>query len=186
MHILAPKQPAAWLGHRCRWWALLVLVAVTLLRVTTLRRSEEGWSSPLLMWTAAPTTNTNANGATFTRTNRTSLETTPKSEINIGYRADRSIVFVHVGKAGGLSIRKATSLACWLTPGKYNTPAKMQACIQKYFAKTSVLSLQTTGYMHMHAIHNNFTSASSSTRQCFLFVLRHPVDRIISTLVPSL
>jgi len=86
---------------------------------------------------------------------------------------------IHVGKAGGMTLRSATSLMCRLKPQMYNTPEKIEECIHNHLPPRTdgVLAHAVQYYHHMHDI--NVTHLQKSTH--FVLTLRHPVDRIIST-----
>jgi len=88
----------------------------------------------------------------------------------------RTILFAHVGKTGGMTLRQYTSLKCRL-PRDPEVPEKLiQSCIHRYFREGDVLARQTTGYLHMWSVDPNELEHSTS----FLMTLRNPVDRIIS------
>jgi Sulfotransferase family len=91
---------------------------------------------------------------------------------------DRSITLVHVGKAGGSSIRAATSLPCRKSPKKWNTPERVEYCLSATLDKDNVLAHSIHYYCHMSQCHASDLHNSTS----FLFLLRNPVDRVISNL----
>ncbi|CAB9522968.1 expressed unknown protein [Seminavis robusta] len=91
-----------------------------------------------------------------------------------GFHPNRTIAFVHLGKAGGMTVRSSTSLACRLAAN--STEAFRTACIDKHFLPNATLSRQVNYYFHMHAYNKSELEGATS----YLFVLRHPVERVIS------
>jgi hypothetical protein len=89
---------------------------------------------------------------------------------------DRLITLVHIGKAGGLTVRAATSLMCRLSLKKYNTPEKVDLCIQRFLPRGNFLDRAVQYYFHMFAVNETQLAASTS----FLVTLRNPVSRIVS------
>ena len=87
-----------------------------------------------------------------------------------GYRENRSIAFVHVGKAGGLTVRRSTSLACGVED-------QAKDCIDSQFPANAILSRQLKYYLHMHG-YRPFQMEEATS---YLVVLRNPVDRLISS-----
>ena len=109
-------------------------------------------------------------------------ETSIDSSATIGKRAsrgqlkNRTITLVHVGKAGGLTIKASTSLYCRLPRGR-RKPEEIEKYIKRRFNDANnTLALQLKGYFHMWAYDEEELQQSTS----FLFTLRNPVDRIIS------
>mgnify|MGYP005856585679 CR=1 FL=1 len=92
---------------------------------------------------------------------------------------NRTITFVHVGKAGGMTLRRATSLRCRLRTKetRNQTDAELEPCMMQLFSPNATLPRQVRHYFHMYAYQQEQLERSTS----FLFVLRNPVDRIIST-----
>ena len=96
-----------------------------------------------------------------------------------GYNENRSITFVHVGKAGGSTIRQATAIKCGV-----DATTRSEACVRRAFPSTNtpnyhshVLSLQTQHYFHMWGYRPHAINASTS----LMFALRNPIDRILSS-----
>jgi hypothetical protein len=92
-------------------------------------------------------------------------------------RYERAITLVHVGKSGGLTMRRATSLTCRLSPKRLNTTQKMESCLQHFSIDKSVLAHDVKYYLHMYA----YKPAEIHNSTSFLFLLRNPVDRVISS-----
>ncbi|CAB9514641.1 expressed unknown protein [Seminavis robusta] len=90
---------------------------------------------------------------------------------------DRVITFCHIGKAGGMTLRRATSLTCRLAKQQNDTPLKVQQCINRTFQPNHVLARSTQYYFHMWDV-NTIELANSTS---FLMALRNPVDRAISS-----
>ena len=91
---------------------------------------------------------------------------------------ERKIAFVHIGKAGGMTVRRSTALLCLLPRFKSDQTGNEQRCLQKYFDPSdNKLSLQTRTYFHLWG-YNEEQMQNATT---FLVPLRNPVDRIIST-----
>ena len=96
---------------------------------------------------------------------------------------DRIITLVHVGKAGGVSLRRVTVIYCklffrkkiWASTRK----ERIQNCIHKHFPDppNTILSHQTQHYFHIEEYNDTEIAQSTS----FLITLRNPIDRIIST-----
>jgi hypothetical protein len=122
----------------------------------------------------------------FDNTTDTTTDNIISSSSWRGYRPDRVISFIHVGKAGGMTVREATALACG--PILEN---RSQACVEKRFPTTKksssnnetqqqhkhVLSLQTQHYFHLWGYRPDALNASTT----FLVPLRSPLDRIVSS-----
>ncbi|CAB9504913.1 expressed unknown protein [Seminavis robusta] len=90
---------------------------------------------------------------------------------------ERIITFVHVGKAGGMSLRDKLSLICRLPLDHGQTPNEIRRCIdKKHPNKRDLLGRQTQYYFHMWSYRQSYFRKSTS----FLFVLRSPVDRVLS------
>ena len=95
-----------------------------------------------------------------------------------GYQRDRQIAFVHVGKSGGLTVRRVTSLICRLSvKGRNQTELELLPCLMRNFQPNATLSRQVKYYFHMHAHHPHELEQATD----FLFVLRNPIDRVISS-----
>jgi Sulfotransferase family len=84
---------------------------------------------------------------------------------------DRSIMFVHVGKAGGETIKDAIEFGCQM-----RNPRKQKKCYANL--PTSKLSDHVHSYLHGTNIPVPLQSIHNSTT--FLYNLRHPLDRTIS------
>jgi hypothetical protein len=99
----------------------------------------------------------------------------------------RNILFVHVGKAGGETIKSVLHIGC----ASRRNRLRRQRCYQElsfqlHHVPPSILSQQVTSYLHCNTIFpspkhlqrkkNNQTIHITS----YLFNLRHPVDRIVS------
>lgn len=94
-----------------------------------------------------------------------------------GYK-NRTIILTHVGKAGGLTLRRATSLICRQNSRARNrTEDETRGCVEHHFSPNATLSRQVKHYFHMFAYHEEELKHSTS----FLFPLRNPVDRAISS-----
>ena len=97
---------------------------------------------------------------------------------------NRTIALIHVGKAGGVTLRRMTVIYCKLFfVRKTNyTPEtianKTQQCIAKRFPDPkAMLAYQTKHYFHLKAFNDTELATSTS----FLVTLRNPIERIIST-----
>jgi len=95
------------------------------------------------------------------------------------FQSNRSLALIHIGKAGGLTLRAMTSLNCRL-PRDQITESSIQECLIDTFGSTDPsfrpLALQTIYYAHMNAIpHKELSEATS-----LLISLRNPVDRLVS------
>ncbi|CAB9509631.1 expressed unknown protein [Seminavis robusta] len=107
--------------------------------------------------------------------------TTPTS-IVIPHNPNRTITLVHVGKAGGVSLRRMTVIFCKLffTRKKHYTPEtvarKFEKCVDLQFANSTALAHLTKHYFHLEEYSTQELEESTS----FLVTLRNPVDRIIS------
>ena len=133
------------------------------------------WSSKLLLQAPLPTNDTNSLGNV---NNNVDEEDRP---IQLEQK-DRIITLVHVGKAGGVSLRRLTVIFCKLFFRKKRwadtREERIKACIEKHFPDSrTILSHQTQHYFHIEEYDVEAMEASTS----FLVTLRNPVDRIIST-----
>ena len=95
---------------------------------------------------------------------------------------DRIITLVHIGKAGGVSLRRLTVIYCKLffrnKRWADTRVERIRTCIEKHFPdRQAVLSHQTQHYFHIEEYRTEELEESTS----FLVTLRNPVDRIIST-----
>lgn len=100
-------------------------------------------------------------------------KTTPTGTENWrGYQKNRTIALVHVGKAGGITIRESTSLVC--------TVNNKETCMNNRFSPEAVLPRQLKFPIHMAAIYPKGDDNLEITTS-FLVTLRDPVQRIIST-----
>jgi hypothetical protein len=97
----------------------------------------------------------------------------------IDMNKNRTIGLVHVGKAGGSTLRKETAAHCQIihAKAKANRTEKIQECMDKRFTADQKLALQTRYYFHVHDFDDTLANRSTS----FLVPIRNPVDRIIST-----
>ncbi|CAB9511867.1 expressed unknown protein [Seminavis robusta] len=86
------------------------------------------------------------------------------------YDANRTIAFVHIGKAGGLTVKNSTSC-------RPKSPKQAETCLKNRFNSNLILPRQVKYYLHMHLYQPNQLAEATS----FLVVLRHPVDRLISS-----
>lgn len=130
----------------------------------------EGWSQNLFNATMA------ADGPCESPGNSKSSSAPIRLE-----QKNRSIALVHIGKAGGVSLRRMTMVFCKLFFRKKEPAVKVQrtrSCVQKFFPDPGVaLAHQVNHYFHIEEY--NETEMQESTS--FLLTLRNPVDRIIST-----
>lgn len=83
-------------------------------------------------------------------------------------KKNRSIVFVHVGKSGGMTFRSATAAAC----------RKSLKCHQRFFQNNqhNLLAIQTRSFFHLN--HHDEDAIQRATS--FVVPFRNPVDRIVS------
>lgn len=127
-------------------------------KTATLAANQEmnGGSMPIKMEKSRLST---PNTKTSSLSNRTL--TTPRS--------DRKILFVHVGKAGGETIKNILEVGCKSRKNK----RRRNECLAK--VPDSALSQQVHGYFHCFTIEPRKFKANT-----FLFNLRHPVDRAVS------
>jgi len=96
---------------------------------------------------------------------------------------DRKLAIVHIGKAGGVSLRRLTIVFCKLffRNPKFdkNRQERTQTCIHKHFPDAgAALTHKTQYYFHLDEYHEQDLGQEATS---FLVTLRHPVDRIIST-----
>jgi Sulfotransferase family len=103
---------------------------------------------------------------------------------NILPNPNRTIALIHVGKAGGVSLRRMTIIYCKLffiqklNYTREKVARKTQRCIDDKFPDPkAVLAHQTKNYFHIESYDDTELATSTS----FLVTLRNPVDRIIST-----
>jgi Sulfotransferase family len=95
---------------------------------------------------------------------------------------NRKILFVHVGKAGGETIKQITRVGCQ----SMRNPQRRNECLQKL--PSSHLSNHIYGYYHCYKIYtlpklNTSPKKNKTTESLFntyLFSVRHPVERIQS------
>jgi hypothetical protein len=92
-----------------------------------------------------------------------------------------NILFVHVGKAGGITVEKASTVGCLgKAPRTKPRPLKMiNDCVDNKFPKKDglVLPYKLNKFMHMFSLNETELSDPSNA---FLFTLRNPVDRFVS------
>jgi hypothetical protein len=92
---------------------------------------------------------------------------------------NRSIVLIHVGKTGGMTIRQNLAHSCSLVdlPG---TPRKQdrlrQKCRDRMNANNTGLSLQTQAVFH----NKDYNSTAVKEATTFVITLRNPIDRFHS------
>lgn len=89
-------------------------------------------------------------------------------------RTDKSIVFVHIGKAGGETIKAALEVGCAV---KKNKLARKQC---KTSLQHSALSDQVKGYFHCFRVLPKENVINQTTTTSYLYNIRHPVHRIVS------
>jgi hypothetical protein len=87
-----------------------------------------------------------------------------------GFHESRSIAFVHLGKAGGVTVRSSTRLVC-------GVQKQSMDCIDSRFPSNAVLSRQVKYYLHMYGYRPGQMEQATS----YLIALRNPVDRLISS-----
>ena len=92
---------------------------------------------------------------------------------------NRSIVLIHVGKTGGLTIRQNLAHSCSLVD--LPTTAKKQdrirqKCRERMNANNTGLSLQTHAVFH----NKDYNSTAVKEATTFVITLRNPIDRIHS------
>lgn len=92
---------------------------------------------------------------------------------------NRTIAMIHVGKAGGTSLRSLTRIRCSeVSRGQMKKTKKdIDACMNEVFANDTVLPNSVRYYMHWAHIYN---ASEIEDATSFLFTVRNPVDRIIS------
>ena len=90
---------------------------------------------------------------------------------------ERRIALIHVGKSGGLTVRRTTGLHCRLGSYLRKTEEERQQCVDDRFDETRVLARQVYYYFHMLLRRPADLKQATS----FLFVFRNPVDRLISS-----
>lgn len=89
---------------------------------------------------------------------------------------DRNIMFVHVGKTGGTTLRSTFRSFCqW-----YNDEDAREECFQQLGSKNdeSLISSLTKSHLHTRLRKNNRYWVEHSTS--FFFTVRNPIDRAIS------
>jgi Sulfotransferase family len=89
-----------------------------------------------------------------------------------GYNATRTILFLHVGKAGGMTLRTSTSLVCYNRATTHKDPV----CASTRFPPNATLANQVKYVAHMDV----YQYATFKNSTSFMVSLRNPVDRIIS------
>lgn len=90
---------------------------------------------------------------------------------------ERRIALIHVGKSGGLTLRRTTGLNCHLGGYLKKTEEERQQCVDDRYDESKVLARQVCYYFHMFLKRPNDLKEATS----FLFVFRNPVDRLISS-----
>lgn len=83
----------------------------------------------------------------------------------------RRILFVHVGKSGGETIKQVLAAGCSVM----RNAKRRKDCLTGL--PNSVISDQVEGYFHCFSVQPRNMEANATS---FLFNLRHPVDRVIS------
>lgn len=140
------------------------------------------WSSSLLRQLPQTATAVDSSSAIGTmKSVNGNSDTDDGSPIQLEAK-DRIISLIHIGKAGGVSLRRLTVIHCKLffrhKRWDGTRQENIQKCIEKHFPDPqAVLSHQTQYYFHIEEY--NTTQLEQSTS--FLMTLRNPVDRIIST-----
>jgi hypothetical protein len=94
-------------------------------------------------------------------------------EALLGPLSNRTFVFVHVGKAGGETIKWRLKVICNLRASK----RKKARCFEQFEQGESYLSHATIGYMHCDSLRPRMSVQNATT---FMVSLRDPVDRIVS------
>ena len=100
---------------------------------------------------------------------QTSLSVNVDSNSTVNTRKDRNILFVHVGKAGGETIKNILEMGCKSRKNK----RRREECMAN--VPHSALSNQVHGYFHCFTIEPKRFQPDT-----FLFNLRHPIDRAVS------
>jgi Sulfotransferase family len=162
----------------CRWrifvvWCtvLAVSVGVTLPRLLRIPSSYKYTFEPLIRVVGNNTLSAALTGAVKDIETKLNLPSSVFRRDNDwrGFQENRSIAFVHVGKAGGMTIRTVTSLVC-------GVKSQNTSCVNKRFPKNATLSRQVKYYLHVFGYRPDQLKHATS----FLVALRNPVDRIIS------
>jgi Sulfotransferase family len=172
---------------------LVVYISIILLSPTTGTSmphflsllSLDGWNVPPA--NAAAEAFTMQSSSSNKACQYTSIPSSPSmpSVINILPNPNRTIALIHVGKAGGVSLRRMTVIFCklfFIRKKKINAPEviarKTRRCIDHKFPDPkAVLAHQTKHYFHIES----YDELELATATSFLVTLRNPVDRIIST-----
>ena len=90
-----------------------------------------------------------------------------------GLYANRTLMFVHVGKTGGETIKWRLSVICHQRASK----RKRTRCLEQFAGSESQLSKHTIGYMHCGAMRPRQSILNATS---FLVSIRDPIDRIVS------
>jgi hypothetical protein len=90
-----------------------------------------------------------------------------------GLYANRTLMFVHVGKTGGETIKWRLSVICQQRASK----RKRARCFEQFAGSESQLSKKTIGYMHCGAMRPRQSILNATS---FLVSIRDPIDRIVS------
>jgi hypothetical protein len=108
---------------------------------------------------------------------------TTMSDVQPLEEKNRTIALVHIGKAGGMTLRSSTAVFCKQAfnhlKDEEEKAKKYNDCVQKKFSHLgNKLSLETNQYFHMWAYNE---SALAQYATSFVLPVRNPVDRVIST-----
>ncbi len=90
-----------------------------------------------------------------------------------GLYANRTLMFVHVGKTGGETIKWRLPVICQQRASK----RKRARCFEQFAGSESQLSKKTIGYMHCGAMRPRQSILNATS---FLVSIRDPIDRIVS------
>ena len=112
-------------------------------------------------------------------TTTTSTTTTTRTAPQLNWRKSPGMIFIHVGKAGGMTVTRSTRIGCMGSQPRFKpwTLQQIQLCMQRNFPTELVLPYRVTKFMHMFSF--NHTELQDPDYS-FLYVLRNPVDRYIS------
>ena len=121
----------------------------------------------------------NTTATTTVRSSRSKHSQSIKGTSWQQFQVNRSLALIHIGKAGGLTLRAMTSLKCRL-PRDQVTDESTQNCLVDSFGSAdesaNPLALQTKYYVHMNSIPHKELEQSTS----WLLSLRNPVERVVS------
>lgn len=86
---------------------------------------------------------------------------------------NRTMLFVHVGKAGGETVKWRLKVIC----NQRGSKRKKTRCLEQFQNGESFVSNATIGYMHCDSLRPRWSIDIATT---FLVSLRDPIDRIVS------